>query len=253
VLAAGPGKIGVMISARSIKGEPGHFTVDFPLRPGANKFAFNYDVPYDGHVAFQPRREYGVQQLAVMLPQAMKFATRSTAFAELAAGNPKYQVEATKELRAGEGPEFELSGIGELPALSVGASKQEEAEVAPPALAGKIAAPNIGAIQEQAKNHIEMFPDGMVLAVVAAVLLATVVVMSRKGGSQRKPKAGALSTDKQKQQASYALLDALRQELSRLDNDRSRGTISESDYASTKEALERSWERVTAKQVGPAQ
>jgi hypothetical protein len=254
VLAAGPGKIGVVISARSVRSEPGHFTVDFPLRPGANKFAFNYDVPYDGHVAFQTRRAYAVQQFAVMLPQAMKFATQSTAFAVLAAGNPKYQVEATKELRAGRGPEFELSGDGELPALSAGAGKQEQAAVAPSAAAGKVAAPNIGAIQEQAKNHVEIFTEALVLAVVATVLLATVVVMSRKRVSQRrKPNAGALSTDTQREQAGYALLDALRQELWRLDNDRSRGTISETDYASTKQALERSWERVIAKQASSAQ
>lgn len=39
VLAAGPGKVGVMISAAPVPGEPGHYTVNFPLRPGATKFA----------------------------------------------------------------------------------------------------------------------------------------------------------------------------------------------------------------------
>src|SRR5690349_3281166 len=55
VLAAGPDKVSVLISAAPIAGEPGHFKVNFPLRPGATKFAFNYDLPYQGHAAFRTR------------------------------------------------------------------------------------------------------------------------------------------------------------------------------------------------------
>ena len=45
VLAAGSGKIGVMISAAPVRGEPGHYTVNFPLRPGSTKFAFQLRYP----------------------------------------------------------------------------------------------------------------------------------------------------------------------------------------------------------------
>src|SRR6266849_8990214 len=34
VLASGPGKIAAIIFAAPVPGEPGHYTVDFPLRPG---------------------------------------------------------------------------------------------------------------------------------------------------------------------------------------------------------------------------
>ncbi len=74
VLAAGPGKIAAMISAAPVPGDPGHYTLNFPLRPQATKFAFNYDLPYEGHVAFQTRHAYPLQQLAVMIPSAMKFS-----------------------------------------------------------------------------------------------------------------------------------------------------------------------------------
>jgi len=50
-----------------VPGQPGHYTVNFPLRPGATKFAFNYDLPYDGHVAFHPKFAFPVQRLAVMI------------------------------------------------------------------------------------------------------------------------------------------------------------------------------------------
>jgi hypothetical protein len=117
VLAAGPGKIGMMISAMPVPGELGHYTVSFPLRPGATQFAFNYDLPYDGHAAFQTRHEYPLQQLAVLIPPTMRFSSRSPAFEILATANSGYQVQAANQLAAGEGPGFEVSGTGALPPL----------------------------------------------------------------------------------------------------------------------------------------
>jgi hypothetical protein len=117
VLAAGPDKIGTLIQAALVPGDPGHYTVNFPLRPGATKFAFNYDVPYDGHAVFQTRRGYPVQQFAVMIPPAMKFSSDSPAFEVLPTRNSSYQVRAANQIKEGEGPEFELSGSGALPAL----------------------------------------------------------------------------------------------------------------------------------------
>lgn len=112
VLAAGPGKIAVLISARPLAGEPGHYTVNFPLRPGATKFAFNYDLPYDGHAVFQTRRVYTLEQLAVMIPPTMRFSSSSTAFENLPAGDTRYRVQVANQLSAGEGPGFEISGGG---------------------------------------------------------------------------------------------------------------------------------------------
>jgi hypothetical protein len=117
VLAAGPGKIAVLISATPVLGEPGRFAVDFPLQPGATKFAFNYDLPYAGNAAFRPKSMYPLQQLAVMIPPTMKFTSRSPAFRVLRTGNGRYQVEAANVVKAGEGPGFEISGVGALPGL----------------------------------------------------------------------------------------------------------------------------------------
>ncbi len=117
VLAAGPDKIAVMIAAKGVPGQPGHFALNFPLRPGATKFAFNYDLPYEGHAAFESRHEYSLQQFAVMIPPSMRFASRSAAFQVIATGNTRYQVQAANQLAAGEGPAFELFGEGVLPPL----------------------------------------------------------------------------------------------------------------------------------------
>jgi hypothetical protein len=117
VLAAGPGKIAAIIFATPVPGEPGHYTVDFPLRPGATKFAFNYDLPFRGRAAFQTKHTYPLQQLAVMIPTELKFSSRSTAFELLATGNTRYHVHAVNQVEAGAGPEFEVSGAASLPPL----------------------------------------------------------------------------------------------------------------------------------------
>jgi hypothetical protein len=115
VLAAGPENIGLMISAAPVFGKPGRYSVNFPLRPGATKFAFNYDLPFDGRAAFQTWHVYPLQQLAVMLPPSMSFSSRSPGFQILPTGNTNYQVHAANQVKAGAGPVFEISGIGALP------------------------------------------------------------------------------------------------------------------------------------------
>jgi hypothetical protein len=117
VLAAGQGTIVALISATPVAGEPGHYAVNFPLQPGATKFAFNYDLPYAGRATFRPRSIFPLQQLAVMIPPTMKFASLSRAFQVLRTGNDRYQVEAANLVSTGDGPGFAISGIGPLPAL----------------------------------------------------------------------------------------------------------------------------------------
>ena len=138
VLAAGPSsnpqavheKIGLMIPALPVRGEPGHYTVNFPLRPGATRFAFNYDVRYQGHATFHARHEYGVQQFAVMTPPTMHFLSGS-AFQKLPTGDKDYQVHAAIDLKAGRGPGFEISGDGVLPPLQAKNQSAPQAPVLP--------------------------------------------------------------------------------------------------------------------------
>jgi len=116
VLAAGPSGTRTPISAAPVAGEAGHYSIAYPIQPGATDFVFNYEVRYRGHATFQTKRMYPVQQLAVMVPTTMKFSSRSSAFRVLSAGDPEYQIEATQALEAGEGPEFEVAGT--LPAVT---------------------------------------------------------------------------------------------------------------------------------------
>jgi hypothetical protein len=179
VLAAGPGKISEIISAAPVPGEPGHFTVNFPLRPGATKFAFNYDLPYHGHAAFRIRHKYPLQQFAVMIPPTMKFSSRSLAFEVLAAGDTDYKVHAATQVKAGEGPAFDVYGTGVLPSIQ-GQAKSQAHAPSPPnptrsaqvrvALPSSPPAPS-GSVQPQLSSQ------SSVLGALTAILLAACVVL----------------------------------------------------------------------------
>jgi hypothetical protein len=189
VLAAGPGKIAAMISASTVPGEPGHYTVNFPLRPGATKFAFNYDLPYRGHVAFHTKHAYPLQQLAVMIPPAMKFSSRSPAFEILATGNSRYQVHAANQLKAGEGPEFEVSGTGALPPLADQDKSQTRSQSPLLANATQSAPAHIGlpspaSIDSRLKQSSPP-SQSLALAGVTSVLLAACALLVRRGRKAR--------------------------------------------------------------------
>lgn len=181
VLAAGPREISVMISAAPVPGEPGHYAVSFPLRPGATKLAFNYDLPYDGHAAFQTKHTYSLQQFAVMIPPTMKFSSRSPAFKILQIGNSRYQVLAANQLKAGEGPEFEVSGTGALPPL--GEQAKSEAHSHSPAPPNPtLSAPGGAALPSLASIDLRSKPtpppsQSLVLDGVTSVLLAACALL----------------------------------------------------------------------------
>jgi hypothetical protein len=258
VLAAGPGKIGVMISAAPVPGEPGHYTVNFPLRPGATKFAFNYDLPYSGRATFLTRHAYPLQQLAVMLPPTMKFTSRSSAFQVLPTGNASYQVEAANLVQAGEGPGFEISGVGALPALQAQAQaspKRQVSTLPSPALSSS------GSSLAQAQST-KALNTGIASEISAPssrlpwwVPVAGAVLMLGTGGfllwRRERRSATVMMTAVRKteppEQTSASPAEVLKEELSQLEVDRMHGTISGEEYDSAKLALEGTVKRALAR------
>jgi hypothetical protein len=181
VLAAGPEEMGVMISAAPVPGEVGHYVVNFPLRPGATKFAFNYDLPYRGHAVFQTRHAYPLQQMAVMIPATMKFSSRSPAFKVLPVGNSRYQVQAASQLQAGEGPGFEISGTGALPSLGDQAKPQARSQS--PAVPNRLeSVPGRGALPSLANidtrlKQTQPPSQSLVLGGVTSILFAACILL----------------------------------------------------------------------------
>jgi hypothetical protein len=252
VLAAGPGKIGVMISAAPVPGEPGHYTLNFPLRPGATKFAFNYDLPYPGHAAFQTRHAYPLQELAVMIPPAMKFSSRSRAFEMLRTGSRKYEVRAATQLKAGEGPEFEVSGTGAFPPLRDQAPSQAQLPqlLSTPTVSAarrivSPTSPRTDSLQAQTQSSSS---QARILALVSVILFAACTLVAwrvRKGW--RGASAGTTLRRASQARRSTTLRESLKEELFQLEADRIRGSISPEEYASARQALEETVKRTVAR------
>jgi hypothetical protein len=254
VLASGPGKIALLIAAMPVPDEPGHYAVNFPLQPGATKFAFNYDIAYSGHAIFRHKSTVPLQQLAVMIPPTMTFASPSAAFHILRAGNERYHVEAANMVKAGEGPPFEISGVGALPAVRAQAqSRNPPVSVQPiPALSAPLSSSSRSqgaSVDTRAAPGILARSSRMqwwVLGASAAMLGGGGVLLWR-----RKSIYNHASTDVvQKPQPSgeaAAMAGVLKDELRQLEIDRSLGTITGEDYASARQALEGTVKRVLAR------
>jgi hypothetical protein len=265
VMAAGPGKIGVLITASPVPGEPGHYTVNFPLRPGSTKFAFNYDLPYDGHAAFRPRLAYPMQQLAVMIPSTMKFASRSPAFQVLNTGNSDYQVQAASRVKAGEGPGFEISGAGTMPPLQPRAQPKAGAQaVAPAGAAAQGASVQGASVQRpggpagspppntQAKDDLRGAAaastpsssafEWWLLAAAAVLVLGTCGVLiwraRRHSRSRAELVSDAAAPARQSASSATSLLEALKEDLLELETSRLAGSISRQEYDTAKRSLE---------------
>jgi hypothetical protein len=204
VLAAAPGNLAEVISAAAVSRELGHFIVNFPLRPGATKFAFNYDLPYHGRLSFHTRHAYPLQQLAVMTPAAMKFSSRSPAFEILKTGNRRYQVHTANQVKAGDGPEFEVSGSGDLPPLGEQASSRQRflspASPHPTQSAPASAVlPPLAISNSRPKVQTQPTSQSLLLGGITSVLLAAIIVLVRRGGKARTLSAGQSAAPRTRQ------------------------------------------------------
>jgi hypothetical protein len=263
VLAAGDGKLAVFIAASRVPGEPGHYTINFPLRPGSSKFAFNYDLPYDGHAAFRPRLAYPMKQLYVMIPQTMKFTSSSPAYQPVNTGNNDFKVQAAIQLGAGEAPGFEISGAGAIPALQARSQPQPGATAAPnpghaplptqaPSVNGSVpptqapaannlrgAAPAPGATSAPASTREWWILVGAAVLVIGscAFMIWRMRRYSSSGAETKTSPAGPSAT----------LLEALKQDLLELETSRVQGSISAEEYVKAKQALDGTVQRALAR------
>lgn len=251
VLVAGPENTVASISAKPVWGEPGHYTVNFPIRPGATKFAFNYDVPYNGHAKFRPKSIYPFQQLAVMIPPTMTFTTSSLAFQALPVASNRYHVEAAENIKAGPGLDFEISGAGALPAVraksQTSSNRAAEAAIgsASAIAAGTSPTPNAVVVTARAQN-VAARSSITWWWVLGAALLGFAVCVSLIWRWQRLRRGTIPSTAPPAHavQPTECLVEALKEDLFQLEADHMQGVIRGEDYTSAKDALEATVRRV---------
>jgi hypothetical protein len=125
------GGVWVTLAPVLIKAQPGHYAVDFPIRPGDTLFKFVYHLPYTGPTIFHVKPAYPVKSFAVMLPPSMSFKPSSSqAFTSpgLAQGLRVEQAVSKPVVR--DVPEFEVSGIGLAPPNQAAGTSSETSPAA---------------------------------------------------------------------------------------------------------------------------
>jgi hypothetical protein len=112
VMVAGPGRPLTKVEPELLNN--GRYAIGYPLFPGITKYAVRYHVPQAGGVVFHPWLTYPVSQWSALLPRSIEFKPASgTAYHRIIDRNG-VQVQAIDDAKAGELPEFGISGSGTL-------------------------------------------------------------------------------------------------------------------------------------------
>jgi hypothetical protein len=266
--AMSPG--GMPVSSSPVPlGDKGHYAFVFPIRPGETRFQVSYKLPYTGSFKFSEKLALPAENVAIMLPKAMKFTPSASLPFQPINDDPNAQTFLAKNVPAAQPVEFTVSGSGSMPreaqagetGPAQGGSAAGGAEQPASPEAGSAAAANDTRPGGGLGNPIDT-PDpltkyrwwilgglSLVLAAAAAFFLRSPTPAATAGapltvpvtignvatpGSVAAMRAMAPSAAP----AGSALLAALKEELFAVESERLQGQLSEVDYAQLKGALE---------------
>jgi 5-hydroxyisourate hydrolase-like protein (transthyretin family) len=220
-------------------GDPDHYTILFPIRPGETEFNIWYRIPYKGSFSFQPRPTLPTDALGIMMPRSMDFkpgpGTPYQSVSDQVGG--KAQAYLARAVKPSQPLGFNISGKGELPRDTVGQGGNQAAAGA--AAAGSATAdPNSdtrpgGGLGAPLDKDAERDPwtkyrwwiiGGLGLAMAAAA-----------GLMMRTPADPAYAVQPV---APSSALNLLKDELFAVETDRLEGRLTESEYTELKAAYD---------------
>ena len=177
VKKAGSG-IWVNFAPVPIKGQPGRYAVDFPIRPGATLFKFVYHLPYSEPTRLQVKLPYPIRSFAVMHPPSMSFKPSSAqAFTSPGVAQGLRVEQAVGKPVVREVAAFEISGLGLAP------SSQAASALSPmssPAGVNSMKPETPAAVTLPPVPDRQENPMWILLSGIAALLTAIVYVIWRK-------------------------------------------------------------------------
>ncbi len=96
-------------------GDPDHYTILFPIRPGQTEFQVTYHINYKDSFTFHPRPATPIDNLVLILPKSMSFkpgvSTPYTSVDE----EPGAQTYVARNVQPSQPLEFTVGGSGQLP------------------------------------------------------------------------------------------------------------------------------------------
>jgi hypothetical protein len=255
-------------------GEPGHYAFAFPIRPGETRFQVSYTIPYNGSYKFTPKMAIGSENVAVMLPKAMKFEPGGTTKFMPVNEDPTAQTYVARNIAPNQQIEFTVSGSGSMPREAQGAAAGGQAQggdasagspdgpgetVAPPSAGGADTRPGGGlGVPVGGEDPINKY-RWWILGGLSIMLAVAAGFLLRKPSSASLPppvpaghfasvppptSAAAIATPAA---TSATMLAVLKEELFALETEKLEGKISDTEYAELKSAFETVLRRTLAR------
>jgi hypothetical protein len=208
------------------QGEKGRYAFIYPLRPGETLFRLAYKLPYNGKLSFTPHLTLPMDNFVVMMPTSMHLEAKSSGFANAPDENGMH-VAVVKSVQPTDRVAFEVSGTGQIPQPTndgqAGAPADNAGDTATNKPGGGIGQPI------RTPDPLEKYKWWIFGGVTLVLIAGAGYVMGRPATLT----ATAGPVDRR-----ALLLEALKEELFRLESDKAAGKISESEYAEAKSALD---------------
>ncbi len=259
--ALGPGGMPVR-SAPVPLGEPNHYAFIFPIRPGETRFQVSYRVPYKGSLAFTPKPVMTTDTIAIMMPKSMTFKANQSAEYSPVTEETSAQTYVARNVAPSQPVGFTVSGTGQLPRETEaapngqpGAQSGSEAAASGggPVTSANDTRPGIGLNNPIDPNGTNdpwakykwwiIGGLGLVLAAGAGFMLKAPASGGRDAaapGNTIEPSFPVTASAEQAVSAGSAtnVLAALKEEIFALETDRLQGSVTETEYAEQRAALE---------------
>jgi hypothetical protein len=213
----------VNLTPVSVLDRPGRYAVGFPLRPGDTLFKFSYHLPSRGAATLSLKLAFPIQSFAVLHPPSMSFRSlrpQSYTSPGMVKGLQIEQVVGSPVAR--EVPAFEISGIGSAPLQTPLAQSLSLSATRPAAAENMVL---VTAPTEADQRNQETWAIGLL---ILFLLTGGLIAASRRKQNLASGRA----------RYGAPLVEALKEELSQLESERSNGLISAEQYRSTRDALD---------------
>jgi hypothetical protein len=237
--------IWLKMAAAPIAGKAGKYGINYPIRPGDTVFSISYHLPYQGSATLHLTLPYPMKQFGITHPPSMAFkALTPNTFVSATVGSVQVEQVRSGSPVSGAVPAFQVAGVGVAPPPQPAQASPAQGAQGSPAVpsvpqvvapAGNAAASrhNAAPVVDQSRKELWLMIGGIVFILVVGILG---ILKNR-----RKPVSAVTANSKE------PLLDALKEELFQLESDRLHGSISDEEYAVTKQALSESIERAMSR------
>ncbi len=230
-----------------VKGQSGKYRINFPIRPGPTQLNITYHIPYNGSATLHLRVPYPIERFGVLHPTSMTFKSLQPNAFRSAVMPHDLTGEVALAITPDQVPAFSISGTGRAALHGTeGAAVPQPAAPAPaPPVVAAAPPPSARPQSSAPPSPANQSRKELLLMIAGIIVILAVGGLTLWRMNRRKP---ALVTANAGSTSGKPLLDALKEELFQLESDRLHGTISAEEYATTKEALNKSIERATARE-----